>query len=712
MRSTLLTALALAMLASSSFGQAGGPASQLVVGLTLPKPGATVRTARLAARLTRLGLTATRVLADGLPATRGGDPATANPFAFDPARVWLLEAPDAASAAAALAALADDPDIEWVEPNRVREAAIEAPARASQDLPPGFPDDPLFRDTRQWGLHNAGMSGVYGGIAGADIQALEAWRWCTGSSLLKLAIADTGIDPAHPELALTLPDGSTRIEHALNVTSEPGGSVADSNAHGTMVAGVMAARSGEGAHFDSLGIAGVCGGDGATNPGCRIVPIKIAPGHSGLASSFDIARAIVYATDLGARAVNLSFAGSGGSAVERGALYYAVTRGTIVVAASGNRANAAPQYPAAYAADGLCIQVGASDPFDRRAAFSSYGPGLDVLAPGVYVWTTFVTYRNAAGLLLDGYTAGAGTSFAAPFVTGTVGLLAAMRPELTDTDFQRLIRESAHDLGGPGPDPETGWGRLDAGAALAAVPPELGVWHDEVAGERLTLLGGDSLWVSEPGPGTMTLLRGIHRAELFAIETTVSLPDSFLGPVRVWPRVGGTFTVRTGFQLPYWVPWCEVVETHAGGFTLRGYLYRVRDEELPAGSEDPWLPVPPDQARFGFTVIGRVNRAPALSVPAPIPDAAAPALVARPNPFVDRVRLSLARVGAHGGRVTVTDLAGRVVARLAVDPASGEATWDGRDEHGRPVSPGLYLARCEAGARMPCCKLVKLDRRR
>jgi hypothetical protein len=297
-------------------------------------------------------------------------------------------------------------------------------------------------------------------------------------------------------------------------------------------------------------------------------------------------------------------------------------------------------------------------------------------------------------------------------VTGTVGLLAALRPELTDTDFQRLIRESAHDLGAPGPDPETGWGRLDAGAALAAVPPELGVWHDEVAGGRITLLGGDSLWVSEPGPGTMGLLRGMHRAELFAIETTVALPDSFAGPVRVWPRVGGTFTVRAGFQLPYWAPWCEVVETHAGGFTLRGYLYRVRDDELPAGSEDPWLPVPPDQARFGFTVIGRVNRTLTLSVPAPGPDVPAPALVARPNPFVDRVRIVSARADVRGGRITISDVAGRVVARLAVEPRSGEVVWDGRDQRGRVAPPGLYLARREADARAACCKLVKLDRRR
>ena len=182
-------------------------------------------------------------------------------------------------------------------------------------------------------------------------------------------------------------DGGSRIELGLNVTAdpEPAGAtaIADSFGHGTLVAGVMSARSGEGPHFDSLGVAGVCGGDGRGNIGCRLVPIKITSGRLGWASSFDIARGILYAVAVGARAVNLSFAGDGESAVERGALYRAVTHGCAVVTASGNRGTAAPQYPAAYAADGLCIQVGASDPYDRRAAFSSYGPGLDVVAPGV-----------------------------------------------------------------------------------------------------------------------------------------------------------------------------------------------------------------------------------------------------------------------------------------------------------------------------------------
>src|SRR5262249_46333627 len=191
-----------------------------------------------------------------------------------------------------------------------------------------------------------------------------------------------------------------------------------------------------------------------------------------------------------------------------------------------------------YAADGLCIGVGASDPYDRRARFSSYGPGLDVVAPGADIWTTFMTYPSAAGARYPGYLPGSGPSFPAPVVARAGGLLAALRPELTDTDFQRLIRAGADDVGEPGPDAATGAGRLDAAAALAAVGPTVGIWHDEVAGERFTTLATDTLRVRDPGPGTIGLLRGEHRAELVQVETSVAVPDSFLGPVRVWPRVG------------------------------------------------------------------------------------------------------------------------------------------------------------------------------
>jgi hypothetical protein len=792
-RSVISRALALlALLLAPGSAPGSDPARELVVALKPAAGGAAFPPGRLA----RLGLRSRGTLAGRIGGAAAAwtalVPAPAGPpTAFDPASVWLLEAPDPAAAAAALDSLRADAAVDWAEPNRPREAAVLAGE-------PPLPDDPLLRDGRQWGLLNRGLPG-------ADVGALAAWSHCSGANGLLLAVADTGVDPAQPDLGGAMPDGSPRLVFAANVTGlETAGAVFDSNGHGTPVTGVCAARTNDGAHFDSLGVAGLCGGDGAGNAGCRLVPIKIAPRHSGSATSYAVAAAIAHATAVGARALNLSFAGDAPSRVERLALHHAITHGCVVVAASGNHGYStrrARKYPAAFAADGLCIQVGASDPSDERTVWSGYGPDMDLVAPGLGIWSTFMTYPSAAGVSYPGYAAFSGTSFAAPFVTGAVGLLAAARPELADTDFRHLLRESAHDICAAGVDSTTGWGRLDAAAALAAVTPGVGIWHDEAAATAFRTLGRDTLAVAEGGFGSLGRWLGRHDAELVEASAVVTLPDSFLGPVRAWPRVGGTTTVRGDWSLPWYAPHAEVAEWlrpgtalpgDARAFTLRGHLYRVVAVDSSAAPGDEYVPLPPTQARFGFTVLGPVDRPPLVAVSSPpagavlaagdtlavrwsatdpdevsavevalVPPAgppltlallagtasavrvtvpcaapggpaavrvtardergpqhdeasaavtvevrgrscAPPALRAAPNPFRAATRIS----GPAAARVDVLDLAGRRrrTVTLGDDGAGG---WDGRDDAGRRVAPGLYFLRARGTARVT--RLVRIE---
>jgi len=615
------------------------PERQLVVQLAATRAASAVPAAP--------GLLAVRRLGDGLPPAPD-----AVHLALDPDRVWLLEAADSAAAAAACAALAADDAVAWVEPNRRRE-----PAGAP------FPDDPMFVDGRQWGLRNLGPAGALGGLAGADVRALDAWRLATGSNDVLLALADTGVDPGHPELGGALSDGRARLT-ALDVAGD-GAAPWDSIGHGTAVAGVFGARTGDGAHAESLGVAGLCGGDGGANAGCRLLSLKVVTGRSAQATSFDLARAILHAARAGARAVNVSFAGEGPSRLERLAMRDAMALGCVTVAAAGNRGavdGTRAQYPAAYAADGLGLQVGASDPFDRRAAFSSHGPGLDLLAPGVGIWTTRTTYPNALGLAGDGYGPVSGTSFAAPFATGAVGLLAATRPELDAGDFQRLLRESAHVLGS-GPDSTTGWGRLDAAAALAAVAPALAIAHGVAGVTRLRAAGADTLTIAEDGVRVA--------AEAFEAVAVVTVPDSFAGPVRAWPRVVGTTTARGGFRLPWLAAWATAAAVGPRTIELSGWLYRE--------ASGAWRPAPPESARIAYTLIGpRARRG----------DAAALRLSARPNPFRGAVRLE----GDREGLLEIFDVTGRRVRAAAVAPERPYA-WDGCDAGGRMVPAGLYLAR-------------------
>jgi subtilisin family serine protease len=685
--------LALATLASfPSAPLRADPARERIVFLAPDRGDATRADARAhppAARLGALGLTLERSL------DLGG------------ARVWLIAARDSLAARSAHAALLADPAVAWVEPNRVRDAAVERvrpfPIAPAPSPPQGtFPNDPLFNDTRQWGLMNVGESGTMGGVAGADIRAREAWIASTGANHVVLAVADTGVDPVQPELQAPMPGGGWRMFAGANVTADASPSWADSFGHGTPVAAVMAARTHDGAHFDSLGMAGVCGGDGAANLGCRIVPIKIAPGRTGYATSFDIARGILHAVEQGARAVNVSFAGGGPSRLERLAMQHAITRGCVVVAAAGNRGGRLdgrePQYPAAYAADGLGVQVGASDRWDRRAPYSSFGPGLDLLAPGDDIWSAWMTYTTPGGATYPGYALVSGTSFAAPFATGTVGLLAALRPDLGDTDFQNLLRRSADDLGAPGFDAETGAGRLNAAAALERVRPGIGFWRDEIAGQTFTDEGPDTLALAEPGPGALAAVVAPLPVRRIAVTATVAIPDSFTGVFEAWPRVGGTFTMR-GAGRTYFTPWAEVIAVHARAFTLRGYFYRDDEDR----DEPRWLPLPPDQARFGFTVSGVVRREPVTGVPVD-GGRERPRLRLSPNPFRGSVTID----APPGSRVRVFDPQGRVVRRLSSDGTMRHLSWDGRDDRGSAVRPGLYFVRCDHAAGFLHARLVRL----
>jgi subtilisin family serine protease len=717
MRIPLSILVALGVLTPVAPALAADASRELIVQLSAdaaPAPGYAARPVgalplAVRGRFAVLGLHATRAFSEAL--STGARPLPMA-YHFHPERIVLVEAPDAALAASALVALAGDPLVDWVEPNLSRSmlpgliGGAPAPPRAIAGLDT-LANDPYLRSGAQWALMNVGATGPFHGVAGADIHAIPAWRASVGANDLKLAVADTGIDPAQPELGGLMPDGTPRIVDEFNATDSPDRSVLDYYGHGTPVVGIMASRTNDGPHFaPNTGVAGVCGGDGAQNAGCRIVPIKIAPDTSGEATTFDIARGIVHAADVGARAVNMSFAGEGPSRTERLALTYALFNGCVPVGAAGNSGfdpgeAVIPLYPAQYARDGLAISVGASDERDQRATFSSYPSGLDLLAPGSpNIYTTFMTYPSGAGQSYPGYAIFGGTSAAAPHVTGAVGLLAAARPELIDDDAQHVIRESADDIGAPGVDPQTAHGRLNAAAMLARVGPDVGIWHAEVAADSVIEEVQGTLHMGEGLGDTLVVPPRDYLATRFAVHATVAIPDSFQSVTSAWTRVGGTFAARGDFTLPYYVPWAEVVSVSGGAMTLRGFVYRIDDTscQVCAGR---FVPVAPADARFAFTVIGPVLRPPTQVGALPSPFAE---LRATPMPFERALTLH-----APGeGTLSVIDASGREVRRLAT--SGGVAIWDGRDARGVASPAGVYWVRFSGAAGRMTTRVVKLGR--
>lgn len=255
----------------------------------------------------------------------------------------------------------------------------------------GASNDPLF--PQQWGL--------------ARVNAEPAWNVSRGGGVT-IGIVDSGVKYAHPDLAGKVVGGRDFIGE---------GDADDENGHGTLVAGVAAARTGNGA-----GIAGVA-------PDAKILPARVFDAN-GSAQSDKVAEAIRWTVSAagGSRLVlNLSFVGppgsGGGSGVlfsdpgVRDAMLFAASQGALVVAAAGNDGAGSTEYDAP-SGRGIIV-VGASDKNDACAGFSNYGSGLDILAPGAEILTTYWNRSNNAMT----YANASGTSQAVAFVSGAGALL-------------------------------------------------------------------------------------------------------------------------------------------------------------------------------------------------------------------------------------------------------------------------------------------------
>jgi serine protease len=215
------------------------------------------------------------------------------------------------------------------------------------------------------------------------------------------------------------------------------------------VSGIAAAASNNG-----TGIVGI-------SWGARIMPLK-ALASNGQGTESDVASAIAWAADYGANVINLSLGGSCPLPAIEVAVSYAHGLGVTVVAAAGNTGAQGVLCPAAYAD---AIAVAATDANNIRAAFSNYGPAVDLAAPGVGVYSTYWSSQTEST-----YTYLSGTSMAAPHIAGVAALLADL-PQFDTPDKIRLALEStAQDLGPVCRDMYYGEGLVQAYAALQFDP--------------------------------------------------------------------------------------------------------------------------------------------------------------------------------------------------------------------------------------------------
>jgi len=413
---------------------------------------------------------------------------------------YLLDVlgPDAEAVFAAVEELGQAPEVEWACPNtasrlRLAGETVSAWDRVyAQDSGQGaasgsatsgvIPNDEYF--PMQWHLHNTGQSG---GTPGADIRTPEAWEITTGDPNIVIAVIDSGVESKHPDLINNLVPGYDFYDD----DDQPDPSLDHyENAHGTAAAGLIVAQGNNG-----VGVAGVTWN-------CKIMPVRIlrilANGDGVWTSEADTATALRWAGAHGADILSNSWAWEKTPAPILHSGIVDVTKlgglgrngkGCVVLFCMGNEAQPIAWYPQRYPE---VITVGATDHNDQRSFYSTYGPDLDIMAPGGggvvnnseeeyerlstdLLWTTDIlgdvglSIFNENAALLDYTEKMSGTSGAAPIAAGVAALILSIEPNLTNDEVRHFLERSAKDLGEPGWDDYYGWGRVDARAALDMV---------------------------------------------------------------------------------------------------------------------------------------------------------------------------------------------------------------------------------------------------
>ena len=310
---------------------------------------------------------------------------------------------------ASVASYQNDPDVEYAEPNYTLRAMAT-------------PNEPSFN--LLWGLNNTGQTL---GTPGADIRALSAWDFSTGSDTLVVMVIDSGVDYTHPDLAANMwvntgeipgngidDDGNGYIDDVrgidvVNADSDP----MDDYGHGTHVAGTIGAIGN-----NALGVVGV-------NWNVKILPCKILDA-TGNGTTADAVACLEYARALKLKGVNIVATNNsyGGLAPFSQTMRDAIDaqRDILFVAAAGNFGidnDLSDFFPANFNAPNV-ISVAATDPSDLLPTFSDFGRRtVHIGAPGVNIWST---------LNFNSYTSANGTSMAAPHVAGLAALLKAQDP--------------------------------------------------------------------------------------------------------------------------------------------------------------------------------------------------------------------------------------------------------------------------------------------
>jgi len=330
--------------------------------------------------------------------------------------VYRVVFPNAAQVNALIPVLEALPYIEYVEKN-----PIVFPTQTPNDL-----------GSNQWSL--------------VKIDAELGWNYTTGSANVLVAVLDDAVAIDHEDLAANIYTNSAEANGLTFLDDDGNGRADDVNGfdvvdndanprppanasgnndgftHGTHVAGIVSAASNNGVGIASIGYS------------VKILPVKISDdAGANLTGGLD---GIFYATRSGVDIISMSWGLYEDAVTLKTLIQQAAAQGILLVAAAGNEGDQGLFYPAAY---NEVMSVGATDQNDVKASFSNYGTTIDVMAPGVGIYSTLPEGNNTYGNK-------SGTSMATPMVAGLAALVKSHFPSMSASQIRQRIEASCEDI--------------------------------------------------------------------------------------------------------------------------------------------------------------------------------------------------------------------------------------------------------------------------
>lgn len=457
-----------------------------------------------------------------------------------------------------------------------------------------------------------------------DIDIEDAWLTNTGSSNVKVAILDTGIDFNNDDLGNgTWNVAGAKVRAGYNYYDGNSNPLDNdiTSSHGTSVGGIIGAY-----RNNNNRVAGIAGGDASIgNPGVTLYALKVFSGSDGTSratgSSSAMAAALIDAAKpeseggFGCQIANYSggqLASSNNAFIEMflpgnpayDAMRYAARHNLLFVASKGNDNTNALHYPSDLK-ENWALSVGASNGTDQRALYgngqgSNWGNNIDVVAPGTtdLVYTTRRVASGSEGTF-------SGTSAAAPVVAGVAALLKSQNMALHRDDLEQLIKMSAAKIRTDiytytnGYNEQMGFGKVNAANAMAYLKAPYQLVQNSITGGTIEDISSSQWFTLISGS---ELAAGNYYGKRYRVKTTIQKPFCS-GENYIWPRIEGASKGWSGANPNNQENYIYRNNETSTSVDFTTWVYYIQ-YNIAGQTINNWYPCAPQNVKFAYTALG------------------------------------------------------------------------------------------------------------